>query len=57
MESLDVKGNHTERPTCLVGLIVSVIAGKQSDASDDFERCLPALAGPGLALPRSPHFR
>ncbi|XP_042004157.1 probable receptor-like protein kinase At1g11050 [Salvia splendens] len=46
MESLDVKGNDTERPTCLVGLIVSVIAGKKSDASDDFERCLPTLAGP-----------
>ncbi|XP_047971650.1 probable receptor-like protein kinase At3g17420 [Salvia hispanica] len=46
MESMDVKGNDTERATCLVGLIVSVIAGKKSDASDDFERCLPALAGP-----------
>ncbi|KAG6388169.1 hypothetical protein SASPL_153368 [Salvia splendens] len=46
MESLDVKGNDTERATCLVGLMVSVIAGKKNGASDDFERCLPALAGP-----------
>ncbi|KAL1552137.1 putative receptor-like protein kinase [Salvia divinorum] len=46
MVGLDVKGNDTERATCLVGLMVSVIAGKKSDASDDFERCLPALAGP-----------
>ncbi|XP_057802199.1 probable receptor-like protein kinase At5g38990 [Salvia miltiorrhiza] len=42
----NVKGNDTERATCLVSLIVSVMAGRKSDASDDFERCLPALAGP-----------
>lgn len=47
LKSLSVKGNDTERATCLVSLIVSVIARKKNDTSDDFERCLPALAGPG----------
>ncbi|KAH6838097.1 hypothetical protein C2S53_001188 [Perilla frutescens var. hirtella] len=46
LEGMKVKGNETERATCLVSLIVSVIARKKNETSDDFERCLPALAGP-----------
>ncbi|XP_073277700.1 probable receptor-like protein kinase At5g38990 [Primulina huaijiensis] len=40
--------NNTERATCLVALIVSVIAEKLNGSSetDDFSRCLPALALP-----------
>ncbi|KAI3459074.1 hypothetical protein Pfo_015737 [Paulownia fortunei] len=45
---LKIDGNDTEKATCLVSLIVSVIAGKMNDSSgiDDFNRCLPALAVP-----------
>lgn len=48
LKSLNAGGNDTERATCLVSLVVAVIARKKiNEASDDFERCLPALAGPG----------
>lgn len=41
--------NNADRATCLVALIVSVIAEKLNGSSenDDFSRCLPALVLPG----------
>ncbi|KAK6156428.1 hypothetical protein DH2020_010676 [Rehmannia glutinosa] len=48
LDDYKVKGSYTEKATCLVGIIVSVIAGKMNGTSgtDDFVRCLPDLAVP-----------
>ncbi|KAG8380381.1 hypothetical protein BUALT_Bualt06G0009500 [Buddleja alternifolia] len=42
------ESDHTEKAICLVGLIVSVIAGKMNDTfgTNDFDSCLPGLAVP-----------
>ncbi|KAI3459072.1 hypothetical protein Pfo_015735 [Paulownia fortunei] len=48
LSDLKAEGSDSEKATCLVSLIVSVIAGKMNDSSgiDDFNRCLPGLAVP-----------
>lgn len=47
---LKVGGSVTEEATCLVAVVVSVLAAKMNNNSvgiDDFNRCLPALSNPG----------
>lgn len=61
LKNLAVDGNYTEEATCLVGIIVSVIAGKMNgtfgfgpygldSGIEDLNRCLPALALPGWKI-------
>ncbi|XP_022893069.1 probable leucine-rich repeat receptor-like protein kinase At5g49770 [Olea europaea var. sylvestris] len=47
-DAMSAQGNETEKATCLLALIVSVIARNMNNTSivNDFDRCLPALAVP-----------
>ncbi|CAI9772410.1 unnamed protein product [Fraxinus pennsylvanica] len=47
-DGLSAKGNKTDKATCLLALIVSIIAKNMNNTSiiSDFNRCLPALAAP-----------